>query len=310
MKKEYISYPSADGITTINAAKWIPDGKPKAVLQIVHGMVEYIERYNDFARYLADHGYLVVAEDHIGHGKSVVSPEYYGYFGNDGAKWIIADIHHLREQMQNDFPDIPYMMLGHSMGSFLTRQYITEKDAAYAEGLAGVIIMGTGWKPAAKLVVGRILTKILGTKKKAKRTKLIEFLEFGPYLKHVDNPETSSDWLTKDKDIIKAYRKDPLCTFHFTPNGFYHLACITQKAQDISRIKKLPAGLPILFASGAEVPVGKWGEGVRKAFMVYKENTECIVDINLYLDDRHEILNETNRAEVYKDMLEFLDECI
>ena len=119
-----------------------------------------------------------------------------------------------------------------------------------------------------------------------------------------------TNWLTKDNEIVDWYRAQPWCTFHFTPNGYYHMFRGMQKAHDINRMKNLPAGLPILFTSGAEDPVGAWGEGVRKAFMVYSENTECEVSIKLYDDDRHEILNETDRATVYADMLEFLDYCL
>lgn len=339
MTKQEFTYASADGRTQIHAIKWLPEGHPCAVLQIIHGMVEFIDRYDDFARFLADKGFLVVGEDHLGHGGSVQSPEYYGYFGEYGNEWIISDIHHLRIETQAANPDIPYFMLGHSMGSFLLRQYITEPDttqstaaftqqhesnsqtndsatnssatsnvfATYADGLAGVIIMGTGWQPAAALAAGKTLSKMLGTKKLGVRTKLIELMAFGTYLKHIDNPQTSSDWLTKDREIVKWYRANPLCTFHFTPNAFYHMFSGMQKAHDINRIKQLPAGLPILLTSGAEDPVGNWGEAVRKAYMIYQDNTDCEVSIQLYLDDRHEILNETDRTQVYADLLDYLE---
>lgn len=307
MTKQEFTYASADGRTQIHAIKWLPDGQPRAVLQIIHGMVEFIDRYDDFARFLADKGFLVVGEDHLGHGLSVQSPEYYGYFGERGNEWIISDIHHLRTETQAANPGIPYFMLGHSMGSFLLRQYITEQGATYADGLAGVIIMGTGWQPAAALAAGKTLSKMLGTKKLGARAKLIELMAFGTYLKRIDNPQTSSDWLTKDRDIVKAYRANPLCMFHFTPNAFYHMFSGMQKAHDINRIKQLPAGLPILFTSGADDPVGNWGEAVRKAFMIYQDNTDCEVSIQLYLDDRHEILNETDRDQVYQDILDYLE---
>ena len=310
MKKEEFHYLSQDGKTQIHAIKWMPDGEPKAILQIVHGMIEFIDRYDDFAKFMASNGYLVVGEDHLGHGESVISPEYYGYFGEEGNKWIIGDIHTLRQKMHGEYPNTPYMMLGHSMGSFLTRQYITEENSSYAEGLSAVIIMGTGWQPSIALIGGKLISKLSGTKKLGKRSKLIEVMAFGTYLKKVEKPKTSSDWLTKDEEIVKAYRNNPKCTFHFTPNAFYHMFSGMQKAHDLNRIKTLPAGLPILLVSGAEDPVGNWGEGVRKAYIIYSDNTGCDVSIKLYLDDRHEILNETDRKQVYADLLEYLNSYI
>lgn len=310
MTKKDFYYPSTDGKTQIHAIRWEPEGKPKAILQIIHGMVEFIDRYDDFAKYLTEHGYLVTGEDHLGHGESVQSDEYHGYFGKEGNAWVIADIHHLREMMQKEFPGVPYLMLGHSMGSFLVRQYITENGANYAQGLSGVIVMGTAWQPAPVLAMGKAVARLLGTDKVGKWSKLMEGMAFGTYLKRIENPRTISDWLTKDEAIVDWYRAQPWCTFHFSPNGFYHMFSGMQKAHDIERMKKLPEGLPILFTSGAEDPVGAWGEGVRKAFMVYTENTPCEVSIKIYDDDRHEILNETDREQVYADMLEFLDHCL
>ena len=310
MNKKNIYYPSTDGKTQIHAIVWEPDGEPKAILQIIHGMVEFIDRYDDFAKFLNKHGFLVAGEDHLGHGESVQSDEYHGYFGEEGNAHVIADIHHLRELLQKEYPNTPYLMLGHSMGSFLIRQYITENGCAYAEGLKGVIVMGTAWQPAPVLAMGKLMAKLLGTKKVGKSAEVIDKMSFGSYLKRIENPKTISDWLTKDEKIVEWYRNEPWCTFHFSPNAYYNMFLGMQKAHDIERMKKLPEGLPILFCAGAEDPVGNWGEGVRKAFMVYTENTPCEVSIKLYDGDRHEILNELDKEQVYADMLEFLEGCL
>ena len=310
MNKKDIYYPSTDGKTQIHAIVWEPDGKPKAILQIIHGMVEFIDRYDGFAKYLNEHGFLVAGEDHLGHGESVQSDEYHGYFGDEGNAHVIADIHHLRELLQKEYPDTPYLMLGHSMGSFLIRQYITENGCAYAQGLKGVIVMGTAWQPAPVLAMGKLMAKLMGTKKVGKSAELIDKMSFGSYLKRIENPKTISDWLTKDEKIVEWYRNEPWCTFHFSPNAYYNMFLGMQKAHDIERMKNLPEGLPILFCAGAEDPVGNWGEGVRKAFMVYTENTPCEVSIKLYDGDRHEILNELDKEQVYADMLEFLEGCL
>ncbi len=311
MIKEFIHYPSTDGMTEIHGTMWKPEGEPKAVLQIVHGMVEYIERYDEFATFLAERGYVVAGEDHLGHGRSVLNDSYHGFFGKNGNANIIADIKHLREMLERDYPSVPHIMLGHSWGSFLTREYITWDEGAYSDNLAGVIIMGTGWQPSAVIASGKAVAKSLCRLKGERSTsKLIEGMAFGTYLKRIDHPNTSKDWLSKDEDIVRAYVNNPLCMFHFTANAYYNMFEGMQLAHDKKRMSTLPAGLPILFVSGAEDPVGSWGEGVRKAFVAYQENTECQVDIKLYEGDRHEILNELDRAEVYEDLLEWLDCCV
>lgn len=311
MKKREFTYPSVDGMTKIHAIIWEPDGEPKAVLQIIHGMIEYIDRYDDFAKFLTEHGYVVAGEDHLGHGASVVNDSYHGYFGKNGNQMVIDDIHHLRTKLNEDYAGIPFIMMGHSMGSFLIRQYLTEKNSEYAQGLAGAVIMGTAWQPAAVLKAGKAVAKMQMMAKGERATSgMLEAMAFGSYLKRIENPATISDWLTKDAEIVSAYRNDPWCTFHFTTNAFYYMFSGMQKAHDIKRIQTLPAELPILFVAGAEDPVGNYGEGVRKAFMIYKENTDCQIDIKIYEGDRHEILNETDRKEVYADMLEWFDCCV
>ncbi|MCF0141359.1 MAG: alpha/beta hydrolase [Mogibacterium sp.] len=311
MKKTEFTYPSCDGMTTIHGIKWEPEGEPKAVLQIVHGMTEYLDRYDHFASFLTEHGYVVAGEDHLGHGKSVVNDSYHGYFGEGANNLVIQDIHQLRLKLNEEYPSIPYIIMGHSMGSFLTRQYITENQSDYAEGIAGVIIMGTGWQPGIALTLGKGVSSILGAiKGQRANSKLIEIMAFGSYLKRIENPESISDWLTKDREVVKKYRKDPYCRFHFTTNGFYGLFSAIKESQDIKRIESLPNGLPLLFVSGTEDPVGNYGEGVRKAFMKYSEHSYCQVDIKLYEGDRHEILNELDKDEVFADILEWMDCCV
>lgn len=311
MKERNVSYLSSDGMTTIQATIWEPECEPRAVLQIVHGMIEFIGRYKDFASYLTEQGYVVAGENHLGHGTSVIDDSYHGYFGENGNAKVIADIHTFRQMLEEEFEGLPFIMLGHSMGSFFTRQYITENEGENAKGLEGAIIMGTGWQPAPLLALGKAVASIssaFGREKKP--SKLIELMAFGTYLKRIENPKSASDWLTRDREIVKAYRKHPHCRFHFTRNGFYTLFDTIKKSQDTSKMKNLPEGMPLLFVAGAEDPVGNYGEGVRKAFMVYKENTDCQIDIKIYEDDRHEILNELDRDQVYADILEWMDACL
>lgn len=309
IKKDFY-YPSSDGRTRIHAIRWEPDGEPRAIVQIIHGMTEYVDRYDEFAHYLVEYGFLVCGEDHLGHGKSVISKDYYGFFGEDGNARVISDIHKLRQLMQEEYPNLQYLMLGHSMGSFLLRQYITENNCDYAKGLSGVVVMGTGWQPNMVLKAGMFVAQLQGLNRKGVRSKIIESLSFGQYLKRIPDAKHFNAWLSKDNDITDRYAKDPLCTFHFTPNAFFYMFSGMLKAHDVKRMRNLPEGMPILLTSGAEDPVGNWGEGVRKAYVKYVENTKCMVDIRLYEDDRHEILNETDRADVFEDLRAFFEHCI
>lgn len=157
MKREF-QYPSRDGVTQIHAIEWEPEGEIHAVMQLCHGMVEFIDRYDAFAKYLNEHGIYVVGHDHLGHGKSVQNEEYHGYFHKtNGNEYVIGDIHKLREMTQKKYPDKPYFMLGHSMGSFLIRQYME----MYGSGLSGVIVMGTGAQPGVALFFGKLLCKVI-----------------------------------------------------------------------------------------------------------------------------------------------------
>ncbi|MBQ6582846.1 MAG: alpha/beta fold hydrolase, partial [Mogibacterium sp.] len=302
---------SADGRTQIHAIRWMPEGEPKAILQIVHGMVEFIARYEEFAEYLNGHGYIVCGEDHLGHGESVATEKDYGYFGKNGNDLVITDIHRLRQIMQEHFPDVPYLMLGHSMGSFLLRQYLTEGDPPYAEGLQGTIVMGTGWQPTPVLKFGRLVSRVKGRLSGGhSKSRFIDTASFGSNLKRIDKPRTKSDWLTKDEEIVDRYEAEPWCQFSFTVNGYYNMFKGIEKAQDKKRMAKLPQDLPMLLVSGAEDPVGNYGEGVRKTYIVYQDYSPCTVDIKLYDDDRHEILNETDREDVYRDLLEWMEGCL
>lgn len=300
MKNEFF-YPSADGKTQIHATEWVPENV-RCVLQIVHGMTEYLKRYEDFAEYLNENGILVVGEDHLGHGESVTSDENYGYFGRpDGFGYVISDIHKLREMTHEKYPDVPYFILGHSMGSFLTRRYLMQ----HGEGLSGAVIMGTGSQPKPVLSAGIFLTKLIALFKGwHHRSKLVQKIAFGAYNKKIENPKTSSDWLTKDEEIIREYRKDPRCTFIFTLDGFYNMFRGISYIQKKSNIAKIPKSLPIFFVAGKDDPVGSYGKGVTAVYEQYKAFGISDIDIKLYDNDRHEILNETDKETVYSDILD------
>lgn len=305
MKKNEFTYPSADNKTTIYATEWIPDGEVRAVLQIAHGMVEYIDRYDGFASFLADHGFYVTGNDHLGHGRSVTSDDEHGYFAHpNGNECVIKDIDRLRLITTEKYPGIPYFFLGHSMGSFLLRQYLT----MYGRGLAGAIVMGTGEQPAPVLNAGKMLCRAIALVKGwHHRSGLVNGIAFGSYNKAFEPARTPCDWLSRDENNVDAYMKDPWCTYMFTVNGYYQMFSGIQKCQNPKNIDRIPKDLPVLFVSGAEDPVGESGKGVKKAYDSYVKAGILDVGIKLYEKDRHEILNEIDRQEVYRDLLDWLE---
>lgn len=304
VKREF-TYASADGRTKLHGVEWRPEtGRPKAILQIFHGMVEYIERYGEFASYLTEKGFLVVGNDHLGHGGSIVEKDDWGYFAEkNGNGILLRDVRTLHKKTAKRYPALPYYILGHSMGSFLLRQYLCR----YGDELDGAIIMGTGTQPMAALRFGQNLCRAVAKVKGWHyRWPFVDNLAFGGYNKHFRPARTTRDWLTKDERIVDAYLKDERCTFLFTLNGYYNLFYSIEDASKPENLQKMPKDLPILFVSGTEDPVGNFGKGVeqvRKAFQaVGMEDVTWI----LYENDRHEILNETDRATVYKDLYAWL----
>ncbi len=307
MKKEEFNFKSSDGITNIRAVRYVPEKEIRAILQISHGMVEFIDRYDKFAGYLCDKGILVTGNDHLGHGGSVTSEDNWGYFHEEeGYKKVLEDLYTLTKITKDKYPNIPYFLLGHSMGSFYARRYLF----TYGEELDGAIIMGTAWQPKIAVKTGKFLCKLISVFKGSKyRSKFINSMAIGPYNKKWEPSVTHNDWLTKDEEIVKWYTNEPKCSFVFTLNGFYNLFSVLDDVCDKENISKVRKDLPIFFMSGNDDPVGNFGKGVKKTYDTFKE---CEIDasIKLYPNDRHEILNELDKEEVYKDLYNFIEKHI
>lgn len=304
MKKEF-TYPSRDGVTQIHGIMWMPEGEVKAVLQICHGMVEYIDRYDEFAGFLAEQGYCVVGHDHLGHGKSIQSEECYGYFHETkGNQYVIGDIHRLRQMAMKKYPEVPYFMLGHSMGSYLLRQYLT----MYGNGLAGAIIMGTGYMGPVILGAGKCVCRAIAAVKGWKyRSALINNIGFGGFNRKFEPCDSPNTWVTSDEAIRSKYENDPLCGFTFTVNGYYQMFTGMQVLTKRKNMEKVPKDLPVFFVSGEDDPVGNFGKSVRKICRKYIDSGMKDVSIKLYPGDRHEILNETDRQQVYEDLYRWME---
>ena len=304
MKTDF-TFLSSDGKTAIHVTRWVPLNKPKALLQISHGMVEYIGRYARFAEYLAGQDILVVGNDHLGHGRSVTDDAEHGYFKHPGGLDIVLrDMHTLRELTEEEFPGVPYFLLGHSMGSFLARNYLMH----YGKGLKGAIIMGTGWQPTATLKAGKLICRLLALFKGwHHRSKLVDSMAFSSNNKAFEPARTPCDWLTKDESIVDKYIHDPWCTFKFTLDGFYHLFSMIEAIEKPANIQKTPKELPILLVSGGDDPVGQFGEGVKKTHESYLAAGLANVEMKLYAGDRHEILNELDHETVFDDLKSWIE---
>lgn len=302
--KEDFYYDSADNKTKIHAIKWIPEIEIKGVFQIAHGMLEHMDRYDDFARFMAEHGILVAGNDHLGHGSSVLTEEDRGFFSEgDGNKSIIEDMRKLREILKAEYMNFPYFILGHSMGSFLVRQYISIYD-----DLDGALIVGTGYQPYASVKLGLIISKLLAAFKGWRfRSKFINKLAIGGNNKYFEPAKTKSDWLSRDEEVVDAYIKDDRIDFIFTLNAFYYMFKGMLYLYDKEYMDKIPKNLPIILLSGEQDPVGNFGKDVERLYDSYKANVTD-VSIKLYKDHRHEILNELDKENIYEDILNWIYE--
>lgn len=308
------TYDSRDGETRIHAVKWIPseetlvDGKPYCVVQIVHGMQEYAMRYDDFASFLASHGILVVGNDHLGHGMSIKEGNPLGYMcSQDPATVLVRDVHRLKKLTQKEYPGVPYIIIGHSMGSYVLRNYLTR----YGTGIDGAVLMGTGFEKASTTTVSAFAAKILEIFQGAKHpSQFMENTGFKAYMTHIEHPRTNKDWITRDEKMVEDYISNPLCNFTFTINGFETLLELVKRAQDVKKMKEIPKKLPILIVSGTEDPVGAWGEGPSKLYDLYLNLDLTKTQLKLYNGARHEVLNEIDRETTYRDILNWVSNVV
>lgn len=292
-------YYDSCGAGKIHGCRWTPEGQITAVVQIVHGIAEYVERYDAFAEYLNSQGILVVAEDHMGHGKSIDHGGTKGFF-DGGWSAAVEDSCRLIRNTGNEFPGVPFILFGHSMGSFMARTILCKHPDM---GLAGAVICGTGWMPDAVIGAGKaaagLICKIIGERTPSDR---LQNMIFGGYNKKIEHPRTSSDWLSRDNAVVDAYEADPMCGFTVCCGLLRDMMsgmAYNQKPENLARMKK---DLPVLFIAGGEDPVGDYGKSVLQAADKFREYGMQDVTHKIYPLCRHEILNEINRQEVFGDI--------
>lgn len=305
--KEEITYKSKDGITNIRAVIWKPSTEVKAIVQISHGMVEHIDRYQVFAASLNNKGILVCGNDHLGHGHSVVKATNLGYFADKNSDQILVDdLHTLTTMMKEKYPRVPYFLLGHSMGSFIARNYLT----CYSEELTGAIIVGSGFKSQIMMDFALALTWLTQLYHHGwyYRSPLLFKLTTGSYHRRFeegkDNPLC---WLTSDVNIVNEYRSNPLTSFRFTCNGYKTLFTLIKKACKKKYAKTINKNLPMFVLAGKDDPVGNFGKDIYKIEKLYKSVGIKSISIKLYNGMRHEIINEKNNVLPITDIINFIE---
>lgn len=306
--KRQVQFLSADEKTMIEVSCWYPQQQPVATLQIVHGMVEFIERYDLFADYLNQKGIIVMGHDHLGHGHSIQSKEYFGHFADkNGSEFLLSDIHTVNEKIKEQYPTLPHFILGHSMGSFLVRNYLAQFETDFS----GVIIMGTGWhNPKEMRAAEAIASTIVSVHGAKYRSKFLDQLAFGGFNRQFEPARTSKDWLTRDQIEVDKYLFDPRTQFIFTAASYKELFRLVRQACSLDQVKQISDSLPMLVISGAKDPVGANGRGVRTFIQAMKEYTTSQLTLLLYEEARHELLNEINQEVVYQDLYFWLKKYI
>jgi len=297
-------YMDSTGAGRIHYRIWEPEGEPCAVVQIVHGIAEHIGRYDDFARFLNAHGIVVAAADHMGHGKSIGEDDVKGYF-TGGWDAAVRDCRRLQRRMLQAYPDVPHVILGHSMGSFLVRTMLYQYPDS---SVTGAILSGTGWQPEAMLQAGLLACRAAEKKSGEKATSdFLNKLIFGGYNTKFRPNRTPSDWLSTDESVVDHYIADPLCGFDATIGLIRDMLTgitMNQKSENLVKMRKK---LPVWFFSGDRDPVGGNGAGVKKSVDAFRKAGMENVKMTLY-SGRHEMLNEKNKNEVYADVLAWIND--
>ncbi|WP_131064727.1 alpha/beta hydrolase, partial [Clostridioides difficile] len=305
MKCTNFTFKGEEGLD-IYTYKWEDENikKPKAVIQIAHGMAETAQRYETFAKVLTKNGYIVYINDHRGHGKTAKIIENVGHLAEkEGFRCLVEDMYTLTNIIKKENEDLPIYLFGHSMGSFASQRYIMD----YSNNLSGLILCGSNGKQGiilnlAHLIINREIKKY---GRRSKSNKINNLIFGGEIIRR--NEKTKFDWLSRDKEQVEKYINDPFCGVVCSCGFFYDLVQGLKEIEDKENLKKVPLDIPIYIISGDKDPIGKNGKGVLRLRDRYIKLGVKDVTCKLYKDGRHELLNEINREEVFEDIICWLN---
>lgn len=290
--------PSA-GKGNIYCAAWAPKAQLRGIVQIVHGIGDHISRYAEFAEYLSEQGFLVLGEDHMGHGKTWHEGEILGYF-HGGWCAAVDDTYALMKMYREKYPRVPYILLGHSMGSFMARTLLYRHPDS---GISGCVLSGTAWQPAPILKAGLALCRsVCRVNGETKPSAKLRALAFGSYNKQIPDAKTPNDWICSDPQVVEKYNADPMCGFNEAAGLDRDMLRGIQMNQKKDNIAKMRKDLPVLFVAGSCDPVGNNGKGVRQSAEAFRKAGMRLVDVKLYRSSRHEILNDVEKLQVFQDI--------
>ncbi|MGE9911613.1 L-threonylcarbamoyladenylate synthase [Atopobiaceae bacterium SGI.236] len=302
---EDLAVPSHDGSSTCRGTLWLPAGRePVCVVQLVHGMAEHIGRYDAFARELCSRGMAVAGVNHLGHGRTTPDPDRRGRLDSDhGADWLVEDQHSVRLELERRLPGVPVFVLGHSMGSFVTRCYI----GRHGQGLAGAVIMGTAWQPGIT-PMRAMLRAIAAVRGWDFRSAFVDGLGCGGYNKKFEGTgaKTGVEWLSRDESSCVAYANDPDCGFVFSLGGYMTLSSLLREAQSRRAIAGVPDELPVLLISGSRDPVGADGDGPVRVFKALRAAGVSDLTLDLVDGARHELLNEVDAQNTTDEIADWI----
>lgn len=286
-----------------NEVKCPPGGGPRGVLQIAHGMAEHGARYETFARFCNEHGFIVVAGDHRGHGQTGENTGVMGYFAEkDGFDRVVSDLLAIRNWIGERYPSLPIFLMGHSMGSFLSRRYLQQ----YGDTMDGAILMGSGGDPGFAAKIGKLVARLQMNANPKKPSKLLDTMAFGTYNRRIKGAVTKFDWLSRDGDEVQKYIADLLCGMVCSAGFFYDLFTGLELIHDPALIHHIPKEIPIFVVSGDADPVGGYGRGIAEFVGQLKKYGATNIEVKLYPGARHELLQEINKQEVMEDLIEWL----
>lgn len=305
MKCTNFTFKGEEGLD-IYTYKWEDENikKPKAVIQIAHGMAETAQRYETFAKVLTKNGYIVYINDHRGHGKTAKIIENVGHLAEkEGFRCLVEDMYTLTNIIKKENEDLPIYLFGHSMGSFASQRYIMD----YSNNLSGLILCGSNGKQGIILNLAHLIInhEIKKYGRRFKSNKINNLIFGGEIIRR--NEKTKFDWLSRDKEQVEKYINDPFCGVVCSCGFFYDLVQGLKEIEDKENLKKVPLDIPIYIISGDKDPIGKNGKGVLKLRDRYIKLGVKDVTCKLYKDGRHELLNEINREEVFEDIICWLN---